>query len=193
MLNMYRIDVCSLSGLNDYSLLRLLGETGVDMSRFPSVKHFVSWCQLSPRHSRSGKINRRIRVKNKSKTGQVFREAAQSLITSKYTAIGAFMRKVRSRRGSTVAIKAGARKLAEAYYNLLTKGQQYVEQGVKKYEQKLKEREIKLLSVLARNIILNWLKFKRLGNASLAAPQSGESLRHKIFYNSIKDSFPRLV
>ena len=150
MLNMYGMDVCSLSGLNDYSLLRLVGETGVDMSRFPTVNHFVSWCQLSPRHSRSGKMNRRIRVKNKSKAGQIFREAAQSLIISKYTAIGAFMRRVRSKRGAPVAIKAGARKIGEAYYNLLTKGQEYVEQGVKKYEQKLKEREMKLLSTLAR-------------------------------------------
>ena len=110
------------------------------MSRFPAVKHFVSWYQLSPRHSSSGKIIRRIRMKNKSKSGQIFREAAQSLITGKYTAIGAFMRRVRSKRGATVAIKAGARKIAEAYYYLLSKGKQYVEQRVKKYEMHIKER-----------------------------------------------------
>jgi len=33
------------------------------------------------------------------------------------------------RRGASVAYKAGARKMAEAYYNILTKGVAYVEQG----------------------------------------------------------------
>jgi transposase len=81
-----------------YGVKRLVGETGNELSRFPTVIHFVSWCQLSPRHSQSDKINRRIKMKNKSKAGQNFREAAQSLIQSKNIAIGAFMRKIRAKK-----------------------------------------------------------------------------------------------
>jgi len=149
MLDMYGINVSSLSGLNDYSLLRLVGETGAELSRFPTVKHFVSWCQLSPRHKQSGKFKKSLRVKTRSQAGQIFLESATSLLNSKHIAIGAFMRRIRAKKGSCIAIKAGARKLAEAYYNLITKGQQYVEQGIVNYQNKLKEREQKLLIKLA--------------------------------------------
>ena len=94
-------------------------------------------------------MNKKIKMKNKSKAGQIFREAAQSLIQSKNIAIGAFMRKIRAKKGGPVAIKAGARKIAAAYYNILTKGTEYVEEGIKKYEAKLKANEIKLLTLLA--------------------------------------------
>lgn len=55
LLNLYGIDVSTLSGLTDYSLLRLVGETGNELSRFPTGGHFTSWCQLSPRNSQSGR------------------------------------------------------------------------------------------------------------------------------------------
>lgn len=150
MLTLYGVNISSLSGLTDYSALRLVGETGNDLSRFPTEKHFISWCQLSPRNSQSGKMNRKIKIKMKSKAGQIFREAAQGLMNSKKIAIGSFMRKIRSRKGSPVAVKAGARKLAAAYYNIITKGHEYVEQGIKQYESKIRDQEIRLISKLAQ-------------------------------------------
>jgi transposase len=122
MLRLYGVNVSSLSGITNYSALRLAAETGNDLSRFPTVRHFVSWCRLSPHNSQSGKINRRLRMRTSSKAGQIFREAAQTLIKSRKTAIGAFMRRMRSKKGAPVAIKAGARKLAAAYYNIITQG-----------------------------------------------------------------------
>lgn len=149
LLNMYGVNVSALSGLTDYSLLRLVGETGYELSRFPTAKHFISWCQLSPRNSQSGKVNRKLKLKNRNKAGQIFREAARSLLQSKKIAIGAFMRKIRSRKGAPNAIKAGARKIAMAYYNIITKGKEYVELGIKAYETKLQARELKLLTLLS--------------------------------------------
>lgn len=149
LLKLYGVNVSTLSGFTDYNLLQLVGETGYDLSKFPTAKHFVSWCQLSPRNSQSGKVNRRIRTKNKSKAGQIFREAAQSLMNSKKIAVGSFMRRIRSKKGSAVAIKAGARKLAQSYYNLIVKGVEYVENGIETYEAKLKDRELRLLAKLA--------------------------------------------
>lgn len=160
LLNLYGVNASTLSGLTDYGLLRLVGETGNELSRFPTVKHFISWCQLSPRHSQSGKMQRRIKMKNKSKAGQIFREAAQSLIQSKNIAIGSFMRKIRAKKGGPVAIKAGARKIAAAYYHILTKGIEYVEEGIKKYEAKLKANEIKLLTLLANKHNFKLLEYQ---------------------------------
>ena len=150
MVRMYGVNVSSVSGINDYTLLRLLGETGINMGRFPNVKHFVSWCGLSPKHHDTGKTKKRVKGICCNKAGQIFKESAQSLLNSKYVAIGSFMRKLKARKDTAIAIKAGARKLAEAYYNALTKGIDYVEQGTKKYEEQLKQREKATLYRLAK-------------------------------------------
>ena len=137
LLNIYGVDANCLPGITDYTLLKLLGEVGTDMSRFATVKHFVSWCGLAPGHNQSGLKSKRPKMKNRSNAGQIFREVAQALLNSKYIAIGSFIRKLRGRKDARIAIKAGARKVAEAFYNLLVKGALYVEQGVAKYEQQL--------------------------------------------------------
>lgn len=150
LIQLYGVNLSSISGINDYTLLRLLGETGADMNRFATVKNFVSWCGLSPKHHKSGKMNKRVKGTMCNKTGQIFKEIAQGLIASKYIAIGSFMRKLRAKKDAAIAIKAGARKLAVAYYNALTKGTDYVEQGVKKYEEQIKQRQKAALYKLAK-------------------------------------------
>jgi transposase len=147
---LYGVDLTAVSGINDYTLLRLIGETGVDMHRFPTVKNFISWAGLSPKHHQSGKMNKRVKGTRCNKTGQIFKEIAQALINSTKIAIGSFIRKLRARKDSAIAIKAGARKLAMAYYNMLTKGTDYVEQGAKKYEEQIKQKEKASLYRLAK-------------------------------------------
>ena len=51
ILTLYGVNISSLSGLTDYSALRLVGETGSELICFPTAKHFIGWCQLSPRSS----------------------------------------------------------------------------------------------------------------------------------------------
>ena len=150
LIGLYGVNLSSISGINDYTLLRLLGETGIDMNRFPTVKNFVSWCGLSPKQHQSGKTSKRVKGTKCNQTGQIFKEIAQALINSKYIAIGSFIRKLRARKDSAIAIKAGGRKLAEAYYNALTKGTDYVEQGTRRYEEQIKQKEKQALYRLAK-------------------------------------------
>jgi hypothetical protein len=150
MVQMCGMNVSSVSGINDYTLLRLMGETGINMNRFPNIKHFVSWCGLSPKHHDSGKTKKRVKGTSCNKAGQIFKESAQGLLNSKYVAIGSFMRKLKAKKDSAIAIKARARKLAEAYFNALTKGINYVEQGTKKYEEQIMQREKTVLYRLAK-------------------------------------------
>lgn len=161
MVKLFGVNVSSVSGINDYTLLRLVGETGTDMSRFPSVKHFVSWCGLAPGHYQSGKYNRTKRMPC-SKTGQIFKEIAQGLENSKTIAIGSFIRKLKAKRNAPIAYKAGGRKLAEAYYNALTRGIDYVEQGVKKYEEQLLKKERATIKRLAKKHNLQILEKERV-------------------------------
>jgi transposase len=79
-------------------MLRLLGEVGNDMSRFPTQKHFVSWLGLSPKNKQSGKMKKRISSNSGNHAGEIFRQSAQALSTSKNNAIGAFIRRLKGRK-----------------------------------------------------------------------------------------------
>lgn len=146
------IDLTNIAGINDSTLMRLYTEIGSDLSRFPDMKHFCSWLGLCPAHKQSGKMKRRIRGNPSNVAGQIFRQSAQSLLESKNNAIGAFMRRLRSRKGARIAIKAGARKIAQAYYTALTIGIEYVEQGAEWYKEQQRLREINMLNKLAEKL-----------------------------------------
>jgi len=141
-------DASLLSGITDYTWLQVYSETGDDLSRWPSEKHFTSWLCLSPGQNNSGKKKRRAR-KGRPQAGQIFRKIAQSLLQSKHIALGAFGRRIRSKKGSPIAIKAIARKLAVLYWRLMVKGSTYVERGIVHYEEQLKNQKKKLLNKLA--------------------------------------------
>lgn len=145
-------DATALSGITDYSWMQLLSETGTDLSRWPSEKHYTSWLGLAPGQHSSGKMKRSKRKKGHPQAGQIFRQIAQSLITSKHIALGAFGRRLRARKGSQIAIKSVARKLAILYWRIMVKGMAFVEEGIKKYEEQLLEQKHKSLERLAKDL-----------------------------------------
>lgn len=142
-------DPINIAGITDYSFLQIMSEVGTDMSPWPSEKHFTSWLKVAPMKASSGKMSKRISMKRHNNAGQLFRNIAQGILTSKHLALGSFGRRIRARRGSGVAIKAIARKIATYYYRVMTKGTAFVEKGIEAYEQKLKERQLKQLQKLA--------------------------------------------
>jgi transposase len=145
-------DATVLSGITDYTWMQLLSETGTDLSQWPSEKHFTSWLGLSPGQHSSGKMKRNKRKAGHPKAGQIFRQIAQSLLTSKHIALGAFGRKLRARKGPSIAIKAMARKLAVLYWRVMVKGLEYVENGINKYEELLLAQRHKTLIRLANEL-----------------------------------------
>lgn len=149
-----------LSGLTDLSLLKLIGETGTDMTKWATEKHFVSWCLLSPATDTSGKSRRKKRKRGNHRVGQIFRQAAQSLARSKYCALGSFYRRIRSRRGPRIAIKATARKLAVLFYRMMKYGIDYVEIGVEEYEKRNQEQQIKFLKKRAKQLNIQLVDFE---------------------------------
>lgn len=141
------LDATQLPGITSYTWFQLYTETGDNLLRWKSEKHFTSWLGLSPGQHHSGK-SRRNKSKGKPKAGQIFRVIAQSLIQSKKIALGEFGRRIRARKGARVAIKAVARKLAEQYWNLMVKGKEFVEFGVNKYQEQLLQQKRKYLQRL---------------------------------------------
>lgn len=141
-------DASVMPGITDYTWLQLYSEVGNDLSRWQTEKHFTSWLGLSPGQNDSGKKRKNAR-KGRPKAGQIFRQMAQSLMNSKKIALGAFCRRLKSRKGPAIAVKATARKIAAQYWRLMVKGASYVEQGVAKYEEQILRQKRKYLNKLA--------------------------------------------
>ena len=96
------------------------------MSRWPSEKHFCAWLNVAPNNRISGgRILSSKPRKNANRAAAALRLAAQSAMQSK-SAIGAFIRRIKSRLGAPTAINAGAHKLARLVYRVLKFGQAYV-------------------------------------------------------------------
>jgi len=145
-------DATTLSGITDYSWMQLLSETGNDLSRWPTEKHYTSWLGLAPGQHNSGRMKKNRRKSGRPKAGQIFRQIAQSLLTSKRIALGAFGRRLSVRKGSPVAIKSIARKLAVLYWRIMVKGMAFVEEGTKKYEEQLLIQKQRSLNRLAKEL-----------------------------------------
>lgn len=142
-------DATLLPGITDYTWLQLYSETGEDLTRWSTEKHFTSWLGLAPGQNDSGK-KKRNKKKGRPKAGQIFRQIAQSLLNSKKIAFGAFGRRLKGRKGPAIAIKATARKLAAQYWKLMVKGNAFVEKGIILYEEILKSQRQRHLAKLAQ-------------------------------------------
>ncbi len=127
-----------LPGLSDKAILKLISELGTDLSKWPTEQHFSSWLGLSPRKKQSGKMSRNKKYSVKTKAGQIIRECAYSIANSKYIALKGFYNRIKSKHGYKVAIKATARKIAVLFYRFMVHGLEYVEKGLKDYEEKYK-------------------------------------------------------
>lgn len=140
-------DATKIAGINDYNLLKLVSETGLDLSCWPTEKHFTSWCGLSPSVNKSGKTNKKSRRQRKkvNEAGEIFKQIALNVGKGKHCALSGFYRRIKSRSGALVANKATARKIAVYYYNLMTKGFEFVEEGLNKYEERYNTQRMKAL------------------------------------------------
>ena len=111
-------------------------------SRFKSAKHFASWLGLCPGTKISGgKVLSGATKRTANRLAQALRMAAFSLSRSK-SALGAYYRRLSARLDKPKAITATAHKLARLIYTLLTKGEQFVDQGQDYYEERYRQRVV---------------------------------------------------
>ena len=74
------------------------------------------------------------------------------MAVGKHTWLASFYRRIRAKRGSKVAIKATAYKVAKLIYLVLTQGWEYVEQGIANYERRVRAMQMKALKKLAKSL-----------------------------------------
>ncbi len=139
------IDLTQVDGLHVSSVQQFLAETGTDMSKWPTVKHFSSWLGLAPHNDiTGGRVVRSRTLKNHNRAGQILRVAAQSVGRGK-SALGTYFRRMQARLGVEQAITATAHKLARIIYHMLKQHQPYQPLSAEAYDQQQRQREIKRL------------------------------------------------
>jgi transposase len=145
------VDLTKIEGIGPVVALIIISQIGTDMSRWKSVKHFSSWLGLCPNNRKSGgKVQSHATRKVNSRVAWALRMAANSLRRSK-SALGDFFRKMIARQGPQKAITSVAHKLAVYVYTLLSKGQEYFSNTLKKEEIKAKTSALsKMTKRLAR-------------------------------------------
>jgi transposase len=146
------IDLTLIKGLEVLTILTVISECGIDLSRFPTDKHFTSWLGLAPGTKKSGHrilSSRSRRTTNRAATA--LRLAAQSLLKSN-SELGAFGRSLRARIGAEKAITAVAAKLARRIYTSLQTGRVYQDRGIEYHDQQHHHRHLALLRKRAHRL-----------------------------------------
>ena len=120
----------TLPGVSDLTARVMVAEIGVDMTRFATAAHLISWSGLCPRSDESAGKRRSTRVRKGApwlKTALV--TAAWAAVRVKGSYLQAQFHRLRSRRGAKKAILAVAASMLTAAYHMLKKGVEYQDLG----------------------------------------------------------------
>jgi transposase len=133
------VDLTLIDGIEVNTALVILAEIGMDVSRFPTEKHFASWLRLSPQLEQSNQTRKKGSPRRgKNRVAQALRMAAQAASRTK-TPLAAFYHRIKGRLGGRGAITATAHKLAVLVYRLLKYGVDYVRQSLEEYAAKVRQ------------------------------------------------------
>lgn len=146
------VDLSQIDGLGPYSAMRLIGEIGTDIRRWPTEKHFCSWLRLAPGTKiTGGKVLDGRTPKGSPRAANILRQAATTLRRTD-TALGAFYRRMAARVGPGKAVVATARKLACIIYTMLSTGRPYERQNATLYDRQNRERTLRSLKRRAKSL-----------------------------------------
>ena len=120
----------TIPGVSDVVAQVIVSEIGVDMSRFPTAGHLISWAGLCPRNDESAGKRRSTRLRQGApwlKTTLV--QAAWAAARCKKGYLPAQFLRIKSRRGSKKAIMAVAASMLTAAYHILRDDVDYKDLG----------------------------------------------------------------
>lgn len=145
-------DLSEIFGITQTNAIEILSEVGLNMEKWPTVKHFTSWLNLAPNNKISGgKILSSRIPKKKNHAGQIFKMAAFAVQRSKNW-LAMFYHRIKAKRGTPKAVVATARKIAAIFYKLVKEKIKFNPLPIEKYMDGFKEQQIKKLKRQAQNL-----------------------------------------
>ena len=154
-------DLTVINGIRPETAAVIVSEIGLDFTRFPAEKHFVSYIGLAPRLGKSaGKnVRQKRRFKNTSRVGAALRMAAS---TQRYaqSELGAYFRNVARRQDAKTAIKSTARRMAILIYRLVRFGKAFIDRGSELYEAQFRAKRVRSLGKMVKSLGLSELEIK---------------------------------
>jgi transposase len=131
----------TIPGVSDVVAHVIAAEVGLDMARFPSAAHLVSWAGLCPKLDESAGKRRSTRVRKGApwlKTTLV--TAAWAAARRKTGYLRAQFLRIKSRRGAKKAILAVAASMLTAIWHMLRTGSDYRDLGLDHFDRRDKLR-----------------------------------------------------
>jgi len=145
----FRVAIEQLSAIPGFSPLAaqvLVSEIGIDMNRFKTAAHLISWAGLCPRNDQSAGKRRSTRMKKGApwlKT--VLVQCAWAASRTKGSYFQAQFHQIRARRGSKKAICAVAASLLTTAYHMLKDGTIYQDLGATHFHQNDSAKQVRRL------------------------------------------------
>ena len=100
------VDLTRIDGVDGFTALKVISEIGMDMTKWPTAKHFASWLGLSPNNRiTGGKVKSSKTKPSANRAAAELRMAAHGLHRSDST-LGAFLRRKKAHLGAPKAITA---------------------------------------------------------------------------------------
>lgn len=136
----------TMPGISEVTSHVVLAEIGVDMARFPTDAHLLSWATFCPRNDESAGKRRSTRVR---KGGTWLKT---TLVTAAWAAVrvkGSYLQsqflRLKARRGAKKAIMAVAASMLTACYHMLKNGVEYRDLGAHHFTRRDRSKAISRL------------------------------------------------
>jgi hypothetical protein len=112
--------LCTIPGVQTHAAQVLIAECGLDMTVFPTVRHFASWAGGCPGHHESAGRRRSGHTRPGPRwLTDALTECAKAAARTKDTYLAAHFAQLRGRRGEATAIGATRHDILVAYHHII--------------------------------------------------------------------------
>jgi transposase len=142
--------LAAIPGVGELSATVIVSEIGMDMSRFETAGHLISWAGLCPKNDQSAGKRRSTRMKKGAPwLKSTLVQCAWCASRTKDSYLQAQYLRLRSRRGAKKAVCAVAASILTAAYHMLKNGTVYQDLGANYFDNRAKDKQaLRLVSRL---------------------------------------------
>jgi hypothetical protein len=155
------VDLTQIVGLNVLSVLIIISEIGLDMSRWRSARAFCSWLGLCPGNKISGGKVLNSRTAHVVNRVSILLKGIAPSIGKTDTWLGIFHRRMRARLGPAGANTATARKVACLVYHLLRYKEEFIDVDQLVFLDKIRKQRLVRLRKQAEELGLEVIEKQR--------------------------------